>query len=191
LEAIFTKPSPSALPWNGIMSLFRALDATITEGQRVSVCIELNGHDATIPRATSATCCRSGTGAERPGVSSESRDHIMNTLTYKGYHGAVEVDPEAGILFGRVLDLDAVLTFEAETVPEAVAAFRDTVDDYLDWCAERGKQPEKPFSGKLVLRIPPNVHHDAVIAATRRQKSLNAWLADVVARAAHEEAKTA
>lgn len=110
----------------------------------------------------------------------------MNTFTYKGYNGAVEIDPKAGILFGRVLDLDAVLTFEAETVREAEQAFRDTVDDYLDWCAERGKQPEKSFSGKLVLRIAPDVHRDAVIAATRDRKSLNAWLADVIATATRE-----
>ncbi len=115
----------------------------------------------------------------------------MNTFTYNGYNGAVEVDPKAGILFGRVLDLDAILTFEAETVRDAEHAFRDTVDDYLAWCAERGKQPEKPFSGKLVLRIAPEVHRDAVIAATRERKSLNTWLADVVARAAREEATTA
>lgn len=114
----------------------------------------------------------------------------MNTFTYKGYNGAVEVDSKAGILFGRVLDLDAVLTFEAETVRDAEQAFRDTVDEYLAWCVERGKQPEKPFSGKLVLRIAPDVHRDAVIAATRDRKSLNTWLADVVARAAREETAT-
>ncbi len=111
----------------------------------------------------------------------------MNTFTYKGYTGAVEVDPKAGILFGRVLDLDAVLTFEGETVKEAEQAFHDTVDDYLDWCAERGKEPEKPFSGKIVLRMPPDVHRAAVAAAARERKSLNAWLADVVATAAKDE----
>lgn len=110
----------------------------------------------------------------------------MNTFTYKGYTGAVEVDPKAGILFGRVLDLDAVLTFEAETVRDAEQAFHDTVDDYLDWCAERGKEPEKPFSGKLVLRMNPQVHRAAVVAAAREHKSLNTWLADVVAIAARE-----
>lgn len=64
----------------------------------------------------------------------------MNMFTYKGYTGAVEVE-ESGVLFGRVLDLDAVLTFEGDTVDEAERAFRDTVEDYLDWCAERGKEP--------------------------------------------------
>lgn len=111
----------------------------------------------------------------------------MNTFTYKGYNGAVEVDPHAGILFGRVLDLDAVLTFEAENVRDAEQAFHDTVDDYLDWCAERGKQPEKPFSGKLILRLSPDIHRAAVVAAASEHKSLNTWLAEVVEHAAREE----
>ena len=110
----------------------------------------------------------------------------MNIFTYKGYNGMVEIDPQAGILFGRVLDLDAVLTFEGDTVPEAEQAFHDTVDDYLDWCAERGKEPEKPFSGKLILRISPETHRAAAVAAASEHKSLNAWLAEAVERAARE-----
>lgn len=110
----------------------------------------------------------------------------MNTFAYKGYNGAVEVDPKAGILFGRVLDLDAVLTFEGETVRETEQAFHDTVDDYLDWCAERGKEPEKPFSGTLYIRTTPDVHRAAVIAAARERKTLNAWVSEVVAAAADE-----
>jgi predicted HicB family RNase H-like nuclease len=80
-----------------------------------------------------------------------------------------------------------VLTFEGETVKEAEQAFHDTFDDYLDWCAERGKEPEKPFSGKLVFRMPLEVHRAAVIAAAQERKSLNAWLTDVVVTAAKEE----
>ncbi len=111
----------------------------------------------------------------------------MNTFTYKGYTGAVDVDPKAGILFGRVLDLDAVLTFEAENVRDAEQAFHDTVDDYLDWCAERGKQPEKPFSGTLYVRTTPEVHRAAVIAAAREHESLNAWLSGIIAQAARRD----
>lgn len=111
----------------------------------------------------------------------------MNTFTYKGYTGTVEVDPKAGILFGRIVDLDAVLTFEAESVRESEQAFHDTVDDYLDWCKERGKQPEKPFSGTLYIRTTPDTHRAAAIAAARDGKTLNAWLADTVAAAARAE----
>jgi len=112
----------------------------------------------------------------------------MNTYTYKGYTGAVDVDPKAGILFGRVIDLDAVLTFEAETVRDSIQAFHDTVDDYLDWCKERDKEPEKPFSGTLYIRATPETHRAATIAAAREHKSLNVWLVDVVDAAARGDA---
>ncbi len=114
----------------------------------------------------------------------------MSGFTYRGYTGAVEIDTEAERLHGRVLDLDAVLTFVGDTVPEAEQAFRDTVDDYLAWCAERGKKPEKPYSGTLYIRTSPDVHREAAIAAAREGKSLNAWLAEVVAQAAHHAVQT-
>jgi len=116
---------------------------------------------------------------------------MKTMMRYKGYTGEVEYDAEAKILYGHVIDFDDVITFESERADEIEDEFHRSVDVYLDWCAERGKEPKKPFSGKLILRIPPDVHHDAVIAATRGRKSLNAWIADVVARAAKEEAMTA
>jgi len=114
----------------------------------------------------------------------------MSLLTYKGYSAKVEYDAEERILYGRVLDLRDVITFQSESATDLEQEFRVSVDEYLAFCAEQGIEPAKPFSGKLVLRIPPDVHHDAMIAATRKQKSLNAWLADVVERAAREEAMT-
>jgi predicted HicB family RNase H-like nuclease len=65
-------------------------------------------------------------------------------MTYKGYTGSVEVDTEAEILFGRVVGLRDVVTFQGKTVAEARKAFQDSVDDYLAFCAERGETPEKP-----------------------------------------------
>ncbi|MDQ2784152.1 MAG: type II toxin-antitoxin system HicB family antitoxin [Chloroflexota bacterium] len=112
------------------------------------------------------------------------------TMSYKGYTGEVEYDAEAKILYGHVIDFDDVITFESERADEIEEEFHRSVDVYLDWCIARGKEPKKPFSGKLVLRIAPEVHRDAVIAATRGRKSLNRWLADVVARAAREETMT-
>lgn len=107
----------------------------------------------------------------------------MSTFNYKGYTGAVEVDQNAGILAGRVLDLDAVLTFEGDTVRQAEQAFHDTVDDYLNWCKERGMQPEKPYSGTLYVRTTPAIHRAAAAAAAREHQSLNAWVTAVVAKA--------
>jgi len=108
----------------------------------------------------------------------------VNIFTHKEYTGAVEIDPKAGILFGRVLDLDAVLTFEGETVREAEQAFRDTVEDYLDWCAERGVEPEKPLSGSLYLHTTPEQHRKIALAAAASGKSIAAWADDTLATAA-------
>ena len=81
-----------------------------------------------------------------------SKSKIM--LRYKRYSGYVEYDDEAHIFHGEVLDTKDIITFQEETVNEIEQAFRDSIDDYLEFCAERGEQPDKPFFGKFVLRMP-------------------------------------
>jgi len=76
----------------------------------------------------------------------------------EGYIGQVEFDDEADIFHGDVINTRAVITFQGTTVPEIKAAFRDSVEDYLAFCAELGEEPEKPFSGELNLKLPPQVH---------------------------------
>jgi predicted HicB family RNase H-like nuclease len=102
-------------------------------------------------------------------------------IEYKGYTGMMEVDPEAGIIFGRVIGLTDIITFQGGTVAEAVQAFHDSVDDYLEWCAEKGDTPGRPFSGKFILRIDPNLHRKLAIAAEANHKSLNAFVAETLA----------
>lgn len=114
---------------------------------------------------------------------------MKTTMSYKGYTGEVEYDAGAKILYGHVIDFDDVITFESEHAGEIEEEFHRSVDVYLDWCAERGKEPKKPYSGKLVLRLEPAVHRAAVLAATRQHKSLNTWLADAVATATQDDAR--
>jgi predicted HicB family RNase H-like nuclease len=101
-------------------------------------------------------------------------------MEYKGYIGKVEIDEEAGILYGEVIDVRDVITFEGTTVDEIQQAFRDSVDDYLDFCAQRGESPEKPFSGKFVVRLPAELHRKAYIQAKLKDKSLNSWITEVL-----------
>jgi predicted HicB family RNase H-like nuclease len=101
-------------------------------------------------------------------------------MEYKGYIGKVEIDDEAGILYGEVLNVRDVITFEGASVEEVQQAFRESVDDYLDFCAQRGESPEKPFSGKFVLRLPAELHRKAYIQAKLGDKSLNSWVTDVL-----------
>jgi predicted HicB family RNase H-like nuclease len=96
-------------------------------------------------------------------------------LSYKGYTGEVEVDFEAGILHGRVLDLRDVITFEGSTPKKLEQAFRASIDDYLAFCKERGEDPEKPFSGNFMVRVSPDLHRRISIKAALANLSLNQW----------------
>lgn len=102
-------------------------------------------------------------------------------LKYKGYHGKVELDEEAGLLHGEIVDLNDVVTFQGRTVEEIQKAFKDSVDDYLEFCAERGEEPDKPFSGKLMLRLPKEVHRNVYLKAKKEGKSLNEYITNKLA----------
>jgi predicted HicB family RNase H-like nuclease len=99
-------------------------------------------------------------------------------MEHKGYIGKVEFDDEAGIFHGEVINTRDVITFQGESVAELSKAFRDSIDDYLAFCESRGEEPDKPFSGQFVARIPPELHRQVSIAASLKGKSLNAWVSD-------------
>ncbi|MBE3117941.1 MAG: type II toxin-antitoxin system HicB family antitoxin [Candidatus Atribacteria bacterium] len=101
-------------------------------------------------------------------------------MEYMGYIGKVEIDDEAGILYGEVINVRDVITFEGLTVDEIQKAFRESVDDYLDFCTQRNESPEKPFSGKFVVRLPAELHRKAYIQAKLKDKSLNGWITEVL-----------
>jgi predicted HicB family RNase H-like nuclease len=108
---------------------------------------------------------------------------MSSIMDYKGYRGRAELDQEAGIIHGEVLDTRDVITFEAKSVEELREAFRESVDDYLDFCAERGEDPDKPFSGRLMVRIPPDLHRRLYVQAKRQGKSLNQFISERLERA--------
>jgi predicted HicB family RNase H-like nuclease len=82
-----------------------------------------------------------------------------------------------------VLDLRDVITFQGTSVVELEQAFRDSIDDDLEFCEERGEKPDKPFSGKLMLRLPPELHRKVYTYSKQEGKSLNQWIAEQLARA--------
>jgi predicted HicB family RNase H-like nuclease len=107
-------------------------------------------------------------------------------MEYKGYLGRVEYDDEAGVFHGEVINLRDVVTFQGETVQELRQAFQESVDDYLAFCNERNEEPERPYSGTFTVRVPPELHRDAALQARLRNKSLNSWVAELLAEAATE-----
>jgi predicted HicB family RNase H-like nuclease len=98
---------------------------------------------------------------------------MTNILRHKGYSARVEFDAEDRIFFGRVAGIVDGVGFHADTVDSLVAAFEEAVEDYLETCAAIGKTPDRPYSGKLMLRVDPNVHAQAALAAQLAGKSLN------------------
>ncbi len=111
-------------------------------------------------------------------------------MTYKGYTAKLEIDVEAGIIFGRVLDINDVVTFKGKTVEEARQEFYKSVDDYLAFCEDLGEEPDKPFSGKLPFRTTPEHHRKIFIAASKAGKSINAWMDEVLSVAAEKAINT-
>jgi predicted HicB family RNase H-like nuclease len=106
----------------------------------------------------------------------------MPMLEYNGYTGQVEFDAEAGIFHGEVVDTRDVVTFQGTTVEELEQAFRDSIDDYIEFCTERGETPDKPFSGRLMVRLAPELHRKLFVEAKRRGKSLNQFISDCLAQ---------
>lgn len=104
-------------------------------------------------------------------------------MKYKGYTAQIEIDETAGVLFGKVLDIKDVITFKGNTVAEFEQEFHNSVDDYLEWCAELGEEPDKPFSGKLPFRTTAERHRQIYIAAKKANKSINAWMDDILSKA--------
>jgi predicted HicB family RNase H-like nuclease len=107
----------------------------------------------------------------------------MNTMTYKGYAARIEYSDEDGCFIGRIAGIKDVIGFHAECVKELREAFEEAVDDYIATCSKLNRSPQKPYSGRLMLRIPPEVHARAATMADLHGKSLNQWAAEVLSKA--------
>jgi predicted HicB family RNase H-like nuclease len=111
---------------------------------------------------------------------------MSNVMTYKGYSARIEYDDDDGILFGQIAGIRDGVGFHADNVDELRAAFHEAVDDYLEICAKIGKQPEKAYSGKVMFRVPPELHARIARAAELAGQSLNQWGEKVLERSVGE-----
>ena len=109
----------------------------------------------------------------------------MSKMTYKGYTARVKFDGSDEIFVGRVLGINAIIGFHGETVTELRKDFAAAIDFLIEDCKAKGIEPEKPASGKIMLRMPPEVHSAALIAAKASGTSLNQWAVKVLDAAAH------
>jgi predicted HicB family RNase H-like nuclease len=107
----------------------------------------------------------------------------MNVLEYKGYKARVELDPDDECFVGRLAGINDVVGFHGSSIEEIKAAFHEAVEDYLETCRKVGKTPERPYSGKVMFRIDPEIHARAARAAELSGVSLNQWAEKVLAEA--------
>ena len=107
-------------------------------------------------------------------------------MNHSGYTARIEFDERDNIFVGRILGLRSIISFHGKTVLELRREFAAAIKDYLQDCSEQGVDPEKPASGKLLLRVPPEVHSRALIAAQAKGKSLNQWATEALQRAVIE-----
>ena len=110
---------------------------------------------------------------------------MNNTMEYKGYIGSVEFSEEDSLFYGKVMGIRALISYEGESAHDLVEDFLSAVDDYLDLCREQGIEPEKAYKGGFNIRISPELHKQAVIAASARQISLNSFVESSIEQALH------
>ena len=113
---------------------------------------------------------------------------MTNTMSYRGYTASMAFDAEDKIIVGRVLDVDDIVSFHGESIAEFETNFHTVVDDYIAACESLGGAPEKPASGKLMLRVAPTVHAAALKAAARSGVSLNRWAEQALSAASRKSA---
>jgi predicted HicB family RNase H-like nuclease len=109
----------------------------------------------------------------------------MNVMTYGGYAARVEYDAQDRIFVGHIAGLRDIVGFHGSSVEELEQAFREAVDDYIDACKKLGQSPDKPFSGRLMFRVDPQVHAEVTAAAQLSGVSLNQWAEQALRDAAH------
>ncbi len=110
----------------------------------------------------------------------------MNTMNYKGYPARIEYSEEDGCFIGHIVGINDIVGFHGETVTELKTAFEEAVNDYIETCAKLGRPAQKPYSGNLMLRVPPEIHAAVAAAAEVSGKSINQWATELLVAAVEE-----
>lgn len=107
----------------------------------------------------------------------------MSPMKYKGYVARIEYSDDDGLFIGHIAGIQDVIGFHGESVSELRQLFHEAVDDYLDTCSKLGREPQKPYSGKLSLRLDPALHARVALKAELSNKSINQWVAERLSEA--------
>ena len=107
---------------------------------------------------------------------------MNNVLEYKGYYGTVEYSAADNILFGKVLGVNGLVSFEGDTIPSLKKDFEGAVDDYLEMCSKKGIKPKKEYKGKFNVRVSPELHKILVQYSASHGQTLNSTVEEAIRR---------
>ena len=105
---------------------------------------------------------------------------MKNNLDYKGYIGTVEYSANDDILFGKVIGINGLISYEGDSIQSLKQDFEDAVDSYLEACLEKNIEPQKTYKGSFNVRISPELHKVLAIYAAKKNKSLNSTVEDAL-----------
>jgi len=105
---------------------------------------------------------------------------MSNYIHYRDYVGSIEFSEEEEVFHGRVIGIKGMISFEGDSVKTLIEDFHNAVDEYLEFCEKNGTQPERPFKGSFNVRIQPELHRKAALAASVRGMSLNAFVEEAI-----------
>ncbi len=107
---------------------------------------------------------------------------MNNVMEYKGYYGTVEYSPTDDVLFGKVIGMQGLVSYEGKSIPELKQDFHQALDDYLEMCGQQGVEPEKTYKGSFNVRIAPDLHRKIALYAAAKQCSLNSVVEEALQR---------
>jgi predicted HicB family RNase H-like nuclease len=107
----------------------------------------------------------------------------MNIMSYNNYAAKIEYSDEDGCFIGHIAGIRDIVGFHGDSVSELRQAFETAVDDYVATCEKLNRTPQRPYSGKVMLRIEPSIHARVAMQAEAQGKSLNAWAQEALLRA--------
>lgn len=105
---------------------------------------------------------------------------MSGLLSYKNYNGTVEYSKEDRCLYGKVLGIKSLLSYEGKSVQELEENFQQSIDEYLQDCRERGVEPELAYKGTFNVRISPELHRSIAMYAVEHEKTLNASVEEAI-----------
>ena len=114
---------------------------------------------------------------------------MNNMLEYKGYYGTVELSGTDNVLFGKVIGVNSLISYEGDSVQRLRDDFQGAVDEYLEMCAENGIEPEKTYKGSFNVRVSPELHKTLALVSASRGQTLNSAVEEAIKHYVNNSAK--